>query len=185
MNNKKGRLIVIAAPSGTGKGTILDYMKQQRPEINTSISVTTRQPRVDELHGVSYYFVSRERFLEMIEDDEFLEYAEYIGEYYGTPKKPIYDLVEAGQDVILEIEVQGAKQILSLDYDILAILIVPPDMEELERRLRGRGTDTQQQLTARLERAKEELAQSSLFTHIVVNDDYIRAAMEIMDILDA
>ena len=184
MGSKKGRLIVIAAPSGTGKGSILDYIKKIRPDIKHSISATTREPRDNEIPGLSYHFVSRERFKEMIDDDEFLEYAEYIGEFYGTPKKPIYELIDQGLDVVLEIEVQGAKQVMGLDFETLSIFIVPPDMDELERRLRGRGTDSEDNLLMRLKRASVEMEERFLYSHVVVNDDIVRAAEEILGIID-
>ena len=184
MNKRNGRLIVISAPSGTGKSTIINNIKQLRPDLEFSISATTRNPRNDEIHGESYYFVSRERFQEMIDQGELLEYACYVGEYYGTPKRPIYDHIEKGLDIILEIEVHGASQVRALDFDIITIFIVLPDKEELERRLRGRGTDSETNLQARLEQARLELEEQHHFSHVVVNDNHIRAAEEILSIID-
>ena len=180
----KGRLIVLSAPSGAGKDTVINALLKLRPELYLSVSATTRAPREGEEDGVSYFFISREAFDEMIKKGEFLEYAEYVGEYYGTPVKPIYKHIGDGKDVIIEIEVQGAKQVMQLELDALTIFIVPPSMEELERRLRGRGTDTEEMLIARLERARMELKEKDCYAHVVVNDDVTRTAGEILSIID-
>ena len=184
MNSAKGRLVIISSPSGAGKGTIIKRILELRPQICYSVSVTTRTPRVGEIEGESYFFVSRERFLEMIEQEEFLEYAQYVGEYYGTPKKRILDTTESCRDILLEIEVQGARQVMELMPDALTIFIVPPDMIELERRLRGRGTDSEEKLLARLDRARKELEEKAHYKHIVVNDRVKRAADEILGIIE-
>jgi len=181
----KGRLIIISAPSGAGKGTVIGRLMELRPDLVFSVSATTRAPRAGEQDGVSYYFVTRERFLEMISLGEFLEYAEYVGEFYGTPKKPIYECVDAGKYVLLDIEVQGARQVKELVPDALTVFIIPPDMEELEKRLRGRGTDSEEKLAARLERARVELEEKSHYDHIVVNDIITRAAEEILLIIES
>ena len=179
----KGRLIVISAPSGAGKGTVISHLLRLQPQLDYSVSATTRKPRAGEVEGESYYFVSRDRFNEMIENDELLEYAQYIGEYYGTPKKRIDECVNSGRDILLEIEVQGARQIMKLVPDALTIFIIPPGMEELERRLRGRGTDCEEKLAARLERARQELEEKNHYSHIVVNDNITEAAEEILKII--
>ena len=184
MSNKKGRLIVLSAPSGTGKDTVIGALLKARPELALSVSATTRPPRNGETEGVSYFFVTRKTFHEMIENKEFLEYAEYIGEYYGTPIKPIQKHIGDGKDVILEIEVQGARQVMQIQPEALTIFIVPPAMDELERRLRGRGTDNEEMLIARLERARLELEEKRNYAHIVVNDDVTRATEEILSIID-
>jgi len=183
--DKKGRLFIISAPSGAGKGTVIKRLLEIREELVYSVSATTRLPRKGETEGKSYYFVEREQFLQMIENGDFLEYTQYVGEYYGTPKKPIYDSVDSGKDVLLEIEVQGAKQVMAADPGSASIFIVPPDMEELERRLRGRRTESEEKLASRLERARTEMEEMSLYDHIVVNDDVSRAATEILSIIDA
>lgn len=185
MSNRKGKIIVISAPSGTGKSTVINRLLELRPELSLSVSATTRAPRTGEADGISYYFVTREHFREMIDNGEFVEYAEYAGEYYGTPRKSLYEHVDGGQDVLLEIEVQGTRQIMALEPDAVTIFIVPPDMEELERRLRSRGTDSEEKLTARLKIARQELEEKLYYAHIVVNDSIDRAAEEISLIIDS
>ena len=178
-----GKLFIISAPSGTGKGVVIKKVLELRPEIAYSVSATTRAPREGEIDGSSYYFVSREDFSKMIEADRLLEYAEYVGEFYGTPRAPIDKLLADGKCVILEIEVQGAKQIMALKPDAVSIFLVPPSEQELERRLRGRGTDTESKLVSRLQTAKRELLNKELYKYIVVNDKIERAAMEIVEII--
>jgi len=184
MSDTKGKLIVISAPSGTGKGTVIGELLKLRPEFVFSVSATTRSPRPGEKDGVDYHFLTQDRFREMISNDEFLEYAQYVGEYYGTPVKPIRECVDSGGTIILDIEVQGAKQVMSKVPDAITIFIVPPNMEELERRLRGRGTDSEKKLAARLERACQELNEKSHYNYTVVNDNVSRAADEILSIID-
>ena len=184
MSNKKGRLFIISAPSGTGKSTVINYMISKHENLVLSVSATTRAPRAGEVNGVAYYFVTREDFTAMVERGEFLEHAEYIGEFYGTPKQPIYECIDSGKDILLEIEVQGARQVMEKERDAVSIFIVPPDMDELERRLRGRGTDTEEKLAARLVRAAREMEEKDRYSHIVVNDTVERAAKEIMAIID-
>ena len=184
-NGKKGGLFVISAPSGAGKGTVLKQILELRPEHVLSVSFTTRSPRTGEKHGESYFFAAREDFEKMIEQDKFLEYAEYVGEYYGTPKEPIYDAIGDGKSVLLEIEVLGAGQIKEKEPDAVSIFIIPPSLEELERRLRGRGTDSDDKIRTRLERARAELEERHSYDHVVVNDDVTRAAQEIISIMDS
>ena len=184
-NNKKGRLFVISAPSGAGKGTIIQRLIELRPKLAYSVSATTRAPRDGEVEGVSYYFITREKFKEMVGRGEFLECAEYIGEFYGTPKKPILDCVENGGDILLEIEVQGARQVMAIAPEAVTIFIIPPSIEELERRLRGRRTESEEKLAARLERARKELKEQIYYGHVIVNDDITRAVGEILSIIDS
>lgn len=184
MNNGEGRLVVISAPSGAGKSTVITRLLELRPELVLSISVTTRPRRRGEIDGESYFFVTRNQFNEMIKHGEFFEYAEYVGEYYGTPKKQILDCIKSGRDVLLEIEVQGARQIMEATTNAITIFLDTPSFGELERRLRSRGTDSEQKLAARLERARIEILSKSEYAHIVVNDDINRAAAEILSIID-
>jgi len=184
MINKKGKLVIISAPSGTGKGTVINKLLELRPDFAFSVSATTRKPRSGETEGKSYYFLTHERFSEMIENNEFLEYAQYIGEYYGTPEKPVNEMIDNGITVILDIEVLGAKQIMLKRPDAVTVFITAPDMDELEKRLRGRGTDSEEKLIARLERARLELEEQCHYDHIVINDKVMRAAEEILSIID-
>jgi len=184
MTDKKGKLVVISGPSGTGKGTVIGNLLKQRPELVFSISATTRKPRPGETHGIEYNFFPKDTFTEMINNNEFLEYAQYVGEYYGTPAELIRDSINSGKTVILDIEVQGAKQVMEKMPEAVTIFIVAPDMKELERRLRGRGTDSEEKLLARLERARSEIEEKELYKHIVVNDNASSAASEILKIID-
>ena len=184
MTSKKGRLFIISAPSGAGKGTVIQRLLELRPELKLSVSATTRAPRAGEKDGVSYFFVTREKFIDMIARGEFLEHAEYVGEYYGTPKKPIYELIDAGKDVIIEIEVWGARQVMAIDPGAVSIFIMPPDMDELERRLRERGTDIEQKLAVRLECARTEIEHQGEYAHVVINDEVDRVAKEVLAIID-
>jgi len=184
MNDKKGKLIVISAPSGTGKGTVIGELLKLRPDFVFSVSATTRKPRPGETDGVEYHFISHEKFQNMIQNDEFLEYAGYVGEFYGTPLQPIIEAIDSGGTMILDIEVQGAKQVMSKMPDAVTIFITAPDMDELENRLRGRGTDSEEKLLARLERARLELEEKCHYDHIVINDTALRAAHEILNIIN-
>jgi len=183
MSSKKGRLFIISAPSGTGKSTVINHLLGLRGNLVLSVSATTRPPREGETEGISYYFVTHDEFSAMIERGEFLEYAEYIGEYYGTPKQPIFECLGKGMDVLLEIEIQGAMQVMEKEPEAVSIFIVPPDMDELERRLRGRGTDSEEKLAARLERACRELEEKDSYSYVIVNDEISRAAEEILAII--
>ena len=183
-NKRRGRLFIISAPSGTGKSTVIRELLKKRPNLRFSVSATTRMPREDEIDGMSYSFVTRERFEDMVINNEFLEYAEYVGNRYGTPKGPILENIENGIDTVLDIDVIGAKQIIGKLDGVLSIFIVPPDLLELERRLRSRGTDSEEKTLARLARAKAELEEKELFDFVVVNDDVGRAANQILLIFD-
>ena len=184
MNEDKGKLVVISGPSGTGKGTVIGKILESRANYVFSVSATTRKPRPGEKDGISYHFISHDKFREMIENNEFLEYAGYVGEYYGTPAKPINEYIESGKTVILDIEVQGAGQVMIKKPDAITIFIVAPDLNELENRLRGRGTDPEEKLLARLNRAKLELEEKCHYDHVVINDNASRAAQEIINIIE-
>lgn len=164
----KGLLIVVSAPSGCGKGTVLgEILKDDK--FYYSVSATTRSPREGEVNGVNYHFITREDFEERIKNNAMLEYAEYCGNYYGTPKKEIDEMRAAGKNVLLEIEVQGAMKVRELCPDAVFIFILPPSVKELERRLKKRGTETDEVIAQRVSQAKGELAFAEKYDYVVVN----------------
>lgn len=167
----KNNLIIFTGPSGVGKGTIVKQLFSELENIKFSISCTTRERRAGEKEAVNYFFKSREEFEAMITDDEFLEHAEFVGNYYGTPRQFVDDTLASGNDVFLEIEVQGALQVMKKCPEALTIFLIPPSLVELERRLRQRGTETEEVLQKRLEKAKEEMKFTGQFKFTVVNDD--------------
>lgn len=181
----KGKVFIISAPSGTGKGTVISKILELCGGVEMSVSATTRKPREGEADGKHYHFLSMEQFDEMIENDQFLEYATYAGNKYGTPLPPIIEKTSEGIHIILEIEVQGFKQVKSKMPEAVSIFIVPPSMEELERRLRSRGTDDEETIIKRLAIAKSELLVSEEYDYIVVNDVVDRAANEIINIINS
>lgn len=180
----EGKLIVISGASGVGKGTVLGKMMEKRKDFSFSVSATTRQPRKGEVDGVHYYFVTRERFAEMIEKGDFLEYDDHAENYYGTPRFQIEEKKQKG-NVLLDIEPNGAKQVRKACPDAMLIFIMPPSLEELERRLRGRGDTPEEQIRIRMKRALWEMEQRSWYDHVVVNEDADRCADEILALIDA
>ncbi|MDO5546360.1 MAG: guanylate kinase [Eubacteriales bacterium] len=178
----KGKLIVISGASGVGKGTVLGIMMEKRKDLSFSVSATTRDPRPGEIDGVHYYFISREKFEEMIARGEFLEYDAHAANYYGTPRAQAEEKWEHGP-VLLDIEPAGAKQVREKVPEAELIFIMPPSMEELERRLRGRGDTPEEQIRMRMERAVWEMEQRFWYDHVVVNDDPERCADEILNII--
>lgn len=182
---KKGTLIVLSGPSGVGKSTVIAELLSERKDIYFSVSFTTRQPRPGEVDGVNYNFVTRPEFERMIRDNELLEYAEYVGNYYGTSLKVIRDRLEQGQDVLLDIEVQGAATVKAKCPEAVLIFILPPSLEELAHRLQSRSTDSEDAIVKRLERAREECSEISRYDYLVVNDSVIAAVGEIVSILTA
>ena len=179
---KKGKLVVISGASGVGKGTVLGIMMEKRKDLTFSVSATTRPPRPGEVDGVHYYFVTKERFEEMIDKGEFLEYDAHAANYYGTPRAQAEEKMANGS-VLLDIEPNGAKKVKQAAPEALLIFIMPPSMEELERRLRGRGDTPEDQIIMRMERAVWEMEQRSWYDHVVVNDDAVRCAEEILNII--
>jgi guanylate kinase len=183
---RRGRLIVIAGPSGVGKGSVVRDLLERDPHgLALSVSATTRAPREGESNGVHYLFVLDEVFDRMIADGDLLEWAPVVGHRSGTPRKAVEELLDAGSDVILEIDVQGAEQIRRLEPDALLVFLAPPTMEELERRLRGRGTETEERIAARLATAEWEMGQQGWFDHVVVNDELERASSQVAAIIEA
>ena len=166
----KGSLFIVTGPSGAGKGAVLGGLQRTMDNVFYSISATTRQPRPGEVDGVNYYFLSHERFKEMIANGELLEHAEYVGNYYGTPEGPVNEMLAQGKDVILEIEVQGALIVKEKRPDAILVFIAPPSFEVLESRLRGRGTEKDEVVAMRLEKARSECAHMDGYDYIVVND---------------
>ncbi len=179
----KGLLIVYAGASGVGKGTIMKKLLASDENFRLSVSATTRSPRVGETNGVEYHFVSKEDFENMIANDGLFEYATYCDNYYGTPKKAVFDMLDAGIDVFLEIEIKGFLQIKEKYPECVTIFLLPPSIEELEKRLVGRGTETRDVIDKRLSTAKEELTYADKFDYNVINDDVERAKNEILDII--
>ncbi len=178
-SNKAGCLIVLAGPSGVGKGTLLNRLLQQHPEIEVSVSATTRKPRRGEIDAQHYYFLSPQQFKKMVENGELLEWAEFAGNCYGTPKAPIEAAIARGQQVILEIELVGARQIRKSFPEAKQIFIMPPNAESLEKRIRDRGQDSEEAIAKRLAQAQVELAAADEFDYHIVNDDLAAALSEL------
>lgn len=181
--SEKGVLIVLSGPSGAGKSTVVARAMEGRDDLCFSTSATTRQPRPGEVDGREYFFVTQQCFDEMVAHDELLEHAVYVTNSYGTPRRFVEDKLEAGMNVLLDIEVQGARQVAEKCPDAVKIFVIPPSLEELERRLTGRGTDTSDAIQGRLKRAREEYCEADFYDYIIINDDVDTAARELSAII--
>lgn len=180
---KKGKTFIISGPSGVGKSTVLRTLFEGRDDLYFSVSATTRAPRPTETPDVDYRFIEAETFRQWIGEGEFLEYAEYVGNFYGTPKRYVDEAMEAGKDVILDIEVQGAAQVHELRPEVVRIFVAPPSWEELECRLKARGTDSPEKIQERLLRAKVELESADSYDYFVINDTVESAVKELRAIM--
>ncbi|MEH2433175.1 MAG: guanylate kinase [Nostoc sp.] len=178
-----GRLIVLTGPSGVGKGTLMRSLLKRHPELYYSVSVTTRSPRPGEIDGKDYYFISRSKFEQLLTEGEFLEWAEFAGNYYGTPREAVLNQIHFGKLVVLEIELKGARQIRASFPSALSIFILPPSFDELEKRIRDRAQDSEEAIARRLVRAQEEIEAADEFDIQIVNDDFETALNDIETVL--
>ena len=185
--NKRGSLLIVSGPSGTGKGTIMDEYFRKYKNDNTflSISATTRKPRPGEAEGVNYYYKTREEFEYLIQNDGLAEWSEFCGNYYGTPKKAVLDMLEQGRDVILEIEVQGAMNVKKSFSDAVCIFVLPPSFEELRNRLISRNTEPEDAINRRIDRARQEVLLIDSYDYILINDDLDNAVEQFRSIVIA
>ena len=180
---RRGKTFIICGPSGVGKGTVVARLLASDPKLYFSVSATTRPPRPGEVDGKHYHFLSREQFQRWIDEDAFLEHAEFVGNLYGTPKLYVDKAMDQGRDVILDIEIQGAEQVHRRRPEAIRIYVAPPSWAELERRLIDRGTEDMEKVRRRLERGKEEFAVARDFDYFVINDTVDRAVEELRAIL--
>ena len=185
MATTKGRIFVLTGPSGVGKGTVVERLLKRIDNIYLSISATTREKRSGEQEGMNYFFKPKEEFQKMIEVGEFLEWAEFAGDYYGSPKFSINNYLSCGKDVLLEIEIQGAKQVKQKNPASILIFLAPPSFEALEERLIKRQTESIEKVKVRLKKAKEEMKETSIFNYLVVNDNLDEAVENVASIIRA
>ena len=183
--NNQGTLLVVSGFSGAGKGTVIKELLKEHDNYSLSISATTRKPREGEQDGREYFFKTKEQFEQMIAEDALIEHACYVGNYYGTPKSYVMERLEAGKNVILEIEIQGALKVKERFPDTLLLFVTPPSAGELERRLRGRGTETDEVIKSRLKRAVEEAEFMDRYDYILVNDDLETCVQEMHELIQA
>lgn len=185
MKRGRGKTFIISGPSGVGKSTVLNALFEKRENLYFSVSATTREARPGEEDGVHYHFIDTDTFQKWIEQDEFLEHAEFVGNFYGTPKKYIHSAMENGQDVILDIEVQGAQQVVDKMPEVIRIFVAPPSWKELERRLTERGTDSAEKIRKRLQRAQDDFSTAAVYDYFVINDTVDNAVAELDAIITA
>ena len=183
--SQKGVLVVVSGPSGVGKVTVLKKLISENPKMKFAISATTRKPRVGEEDGKNYFFKSEEEFRKMIDNNELIEWVNYCGNFYGKPRKYVEETLEEGYDVIVEVEVEGAQNIKKIYKDSVLIFILPPSFEELEERLRNRGTETIEVINSRMKRAKEEIAKLNVYDYWVINDKVEKAVESLVTIINA
>ena len=183
-NKKKGLLLIMSGPSGVGKGTVREeLMKDKSLNLFYSVSMTTRNMRPGEVNGREYYFVSKEDFMKQVADDNLLEWAEYVGNCYGTPRDKVEAMRNEGKNVLLEIDVKGAENVFKKVPDVVSIFIAPPSVEELRKRLKGRGTESDEVINNRVNAAAKELEYKGLYKHVVINDKLEDAVEEIRQII--
>ncbi len=185
MKRDKGLLIVLSGPAGVGKGTVCNALRAENTDIRYSVSVTTRPPREGEVDGVNYFFKTREEFEEMIKNGELLEWAEYVGNYYGTPLEYVQNTIESGHDILLEIEVQGALKVKEKFPDGVFIFLMPPSLQELRNRIVGRGTEPDEIIDERMKVAREEIEMMENYDYVVENDEVSKAVERIKAIVIA
>ena len=181
---EKGLLVVISGPSGSGKGTIVNLLTESKSNFKASVSATTRNKREGEKEGISYNFITKNEFNKMIENDKLIEWVEYCGHYYGTPQKCVDEAIENGEDILLEVEVVGAKNIKEKYPDSILVFVLPPSYAELRRRLKKRGTEGNKSIEKRMERAKQEFKQIDLYDYLVINDKIDEATNHIKNIVE-
>lgn len=181
----KGLIVCVSGPSGVGKGTIIKEVLAMRPQIVHSVSVTTRPPRAGERNGIDYIFCDPDTFRNMLENGEILEYDLYCSHYYGTPKKQLEEKIAAGLDVVLDITVPGSLSLMRYYSDCVTLFLLPPSLSELQLRLQKRGTETEEMIHARLQKAREEIGMANRFQYLIVNDDKKKTAELILSIIDA
>lgn len=182
---KQGNLFVITGPSGVGKGTLIESFLDNNPDVDLSISATTRNPRPNEANGVNYHFISKEEFEASIEKDMFIEWAKFADNYYGTFEKTVQESMTKGKNIIVEIEIQGALQVKEKMPEAIMIFILPPSLEDLKKRLRGRNTEDEATIQKRFSVAESEIAQSNTFDYKIVNDDLNTALNNLSEVVNA